>query len=356
MGYLSKRAARLTPYTAGEQPKDAKYIKLNTNENPYPPSPKIFPKIEEAAKKLPLYPETNADVLRKAIAQVEHVDENCIFCGNGSDEVLSLTFFAFFDDDRPLLFPDITYSFYPVFAQYYGIPTEILPLDENFRIRLEDYRRPAGGVIFPNPNAPTGIYIEPENLRELLEIHRDCVVAIDEAYIAFGGKTIVPLIGQYDNLLIIRTCSKAHALAGMRVGYAIGQPALIDALRAVKDSFNSYPVDRIAAAAAAAAIADMEYYREIDGKIIVTRDKFAAALTKAGFTVLPSKSNFVFASHPNVPGKEMFAKLRENHILVRHFDNPRIDNFLRISMGTEEQMETVAATMRRIAENYARSR
>ncbi len=345
MGYIARRAERLTPYAAGEQPKDGGFIKLNTNENPYPPSPAVFAAIRGAMKDLPLYPNSDAENLRGAIAEREGVEPACVYCGNGSDEVISFCFYAFFDDRLPVLFPDATYSFYPVFAEFYGIPVKEVPVDGTFRIRVEDYFQPAGGVIFPNPNAPTGTLLQPEEIRRLLRHHTDCVVAVDEAYIAFGGQSVAPLIREYPNLLVIRTFSKSHALAGMRVGYAIGRPPLIRALTNVKNSFNSYPVDRIAAAAAEAAVRDTAYYNEIDGKIAATRGRFSDALEKLGFRVLPSTANFVFASHPDVPAKDLFRMLREKKVLVRHFDKPRIDDFLRITIGTDKDMETVAGIL-----------
>lgn len=343
MEFLSRRAKSLTPYTAGEQPKDAKYIKLNTNENPYPPSPKIKTDIATALAQLPLYPDQDASNLCAAIAQVENVGADCVFCGNGSDEVLSFAFCAFFDADLPLLYPDITYSFYPVFADFYGIPTKTLPLNDKFEINVADYFQPASGVIFPNPNAPTAIYLQPQEICKLLDYHANKVVVIDEAYIAFGGQSVAQLINQYPNLLVIRTFSKSHALAGMRIGYAIGQPHLIDGLQRVKNSFNSYPVDRVAALVAQAAILDTEYYANINQKVTATRDRFSAALTDLGFLVLPSKANFVFASPAHFPAKELFFKLKERGVLVRHFDKPRINNFLRITIGTDEAMDKVVA-------------
>lgn len=349
MEYLSERAAALTPYQAGEQPKDAKYIKLNTNENPYPPSPKITAAVQAAAARLPLYPDPDASGLVSAIAKTEGIGENCVFCGNGSDEVLSFTFGAFFGGEKPLLFPDITYSFYPVFAKFYGIQTKIIPLNRNFEINADDYLQPASGVIFPNPNAPTGIYLDSGEIRRLLEYHKDCLVAVDEAYIAFGGKSVVPMIREYPNLLVIRTLSKSHSLAGMRVGYALGQPQLIDGLQRVKNSFNSYPVDRLAAAAAEAAVLDTAYYADIDGKVKATRDRFAAELKALGFTVLPSGSNFVFASPADrMEAKTLFEKLKEHGVLVRYFDQPRINAFLRISIGTDEDMKKVVGIVKAI--------
>lgn len=348
MKYLSERAEQLTPYTAGEQPKDAKYIKLNTNENPYPPSPKILPAVQAAAANLPLYPDPDASGLCAAIAKVENVGTNCVFCGNGSDEVLSFTFGAFFGGEKPLLYPDITYSFYPVFAKFYDIKTKEIPLNAKFEIHTEDYFQDACGVIFPNPNAPTGIFLDTGEIRRLLDYHKDHAVVIDEAYIAFGGQSVVPLIRKYPNLLVIRTFSKSHALAGMRVGYAIGQPHLIDGLQRVKNSFNSYPVDRLAAAAAEAAYLDTEYYAGIDQQVVNTRERFTAELQKLGFTVLPSKANLIFASPSRTDAKTLFAKLKEKGVLVRYFDQPRINNFLRISIGTDENMDKVVGIIKEI--------
>ncbi|WP_438434709.1 histidinol-phosphate transaminase [Gorillibacterium sp. sgz500922] len=345
MRFLTRRADRLTPYTAGEQPKDRSYIKLNTNENPYPPSPAVHAEIARAAERLRLYPDPLSGELREAIGAVEGLDPSCVFCGNGSDEVLSLSFYAFFDDDRPLLFPDVTYSFYPVYASYYGLPTSRIPLNERFEIAVEDYLRPASGVIFPNPNAPTGIELGQDAIRRLLEYHRDRVVAVDEAYVAFGAQSAARLIADYPNLLVLRTFSKSHSLAGLRVGYALGQPHLIEGLVRVKDSFNSYPVDRLAEAAARAAILDTAYYTEINAKVAATRNRFSERLSALGFTVLPSKANFVFASPPQAEARDLFRQLRERGILVRHFDLPRIGSFLRITIGTDEDMDRLAEVL-----------
>jgi len=343
--FITNRAKALAPYVAGEQPKDQKYIKLNTNENPYPPSPKIVEAMAKETRNLRLYPDADSTALCEAIAQVENIGADCVFCGNGSDEILSFVFYAFFGDDLPLLFPDITYSFYPVYANFYGVPYKKIPLNSAFEIVAEDYMRPASGVIFPNPNAPTSIFLNQEEICELLQYHAEKVVAVDEAYIAFGGESMVPFIHQYPNLLITRTLSKSHALAGMRVGYAIGQPHLIEGLRRVKDSFNSYPVDRIAAAAARAAILDREYYHKINGKIIGTRDRFIENIKKIGFTVAPSKTNFVFAGHESIPASELYLRLKERGILVRYFNKHRIDNHLRISIGTDSDMNYVLKTL-----------
>lgn len=345
MDYLSKRARQMTPYTAGEQPKDMRYIKLNTNENPYPPSPRIREAIEREMECLPLYPDPDAGALCAAIAKVEGLNADCVFCGNGSDEVLSFAFCAFFDDGQPVLFPDVTYSFYPVFAGFYGIPVQTIPLNDRFEIDTADYARPAGGVIFPNPNAPTGVYLGLDHIRRLLDFHKERVVVVDEAYIAFGGRSAAPLIAEYPNLLVVRTFSKSHALAGLRIGYALGQPHLIAALSRVKNAFNSYPVDRLAAAAATAAVQDVPYYAETAGKVAATRGRFIAGLRGLGFTVLPSLANFVFVSHPGVPASDLFARLRAAGILVRYFNLPRIDNFLRITVGTDADMDRLSEVL-----------
>jgi histidinol-phosphate aminotransferase len=348
MNYAAKRARTLTPYIAGEQPKDKKYIKLNTNENAYPPSDAIYSKIAAAAKTLSLYPDPLSCELCRAIASHEDLDTSYVFCGNGSDEVLSFCFYAFFDDDFPLLYPDITYSFYPVYAGFYSIPTKTVPLNKSFEIDIDNYLQPAGGVIFANPNAPTGIALSTDKICALVEYHKDKVVIVDEAYVAFGADSMAPFIRQYPNLIVVRTFSKSHSLAGMRIGYALGQPHLIDTLIAVKDSFNSYPVDRIACASAKAALEDVAYYREITQKIIDIRSSFSEAMQTLGFTVLPSKANFVFASHADIPAKDLFIKLKENGILVRYFNKPRIDNFLRITIGTAQEMDTLLETLKKL--------
>ncbi len=348
MNFISTRASQLTPYVAGEQPKNADFIKLNTNENPYPPSPKIAAAITVEMSRLPLYPDSNSTELCAAIASVERLSADCVFCGNGSDEVLAFAFYAYFDTELPLLFPDITYSFYPVFAKFYGIPVQMLPLNDNFEINPADYRIPACGVIFPNPNAPTGIYLGCDDICKMLEYHSDKVVVVDEAYIAFGGQSMAPLIMNYPNLLVVRTLSKSHALAGLRVGYALGQPHLINTLRQVKDSFNSYPVDRLAASAAKAAVLDTDYYQQTNGMVAATRARFCEAASQMGFHVLPSTANFVFASHASMPAREIFAKLKDRGVLVRHFTAPRIENFLRISIGTDENMDKVVEILREI--------
>jgi len=356
--FTAARMDRLTPYVAGEQPKDKQYIKLNTNENPYPPSPSIKDAILSELENLYLYPDPDSFKLREAIASDCGVSPEYVFCGNGSDEVLSFVFYAFFGDNRlndrpnaePMLFPDITYSFYPVYAAFYNILYKTIPLDENFRIIPADYSRPSSGVIFPNPNAPTSVCLEYNEIRELLEYHKERVVAVDEAYIAFGGESMVKYIDKYPNLLIIRTLSKSHSLAGMRVGFAVGQPHLISALKRVKDSFNSYPVDRIAAAAAVAAITDKEYFNKTTAKIINTRERFIENIKEIGFSVSDSKANFVFISHKTVKADILKAKLTDSGILVRHFDKPRINNHLRVTIGTDKDMDYVSEVLRKFAQ------
>lgn len=346
--FLSNRTKNLAPYIAGEQPKDKKYIKLNTNENPYPPSPKIRAAMESEIDNLDLYPDTNSFELCQAIAEIENIGADCVFCGNGSDEILSFVFYAFFDNDYPLLFPDITYSFYPIYANYYGIAYKTIPLNESFELVIEDYLQAASGVIFPNPNAPTSIGIGKEDIFKLLDYHSEKVIAVDEAYITFGGESMASYINQYPNLLIIRTFSKSHALAGIRAGYAIGQPHLIDGLRRVKDSFNSYPVDRIAAAAARAAVLDVDYYSDTTAKIIKTRDRFVNNIKEIGFTSAESMANFIFTTHESVPARELYLMLKERGILVRYFDKPRIDNHLRITIGSDKDMDYVFDVLREL--------
>ena len=334
---------RLEPYVPGEQPQDRQFIKLNTNENPYPPSPRALEAIHAAAGDgLRLYPDPEALKLRRAIAQRHGLGIEEVFAGNGSDEVLALAFQAFFDPSRTLLFPDITYSFYPVFCGLFGIPYREVPLDEGLCIRVEDYLQPSGGVIFPNPNAPTAQALAVQDILRILEADPDRVVVVDEAYVMFGAESMVPYIRDYPNLLVITTLSKSHALAGLRGGYAMGQAHLIEGLTRVKDSFNSYPLDRLALAGAQAAIEDEAYTKEQTLKVMATRERFADAIGAMGFKVLPSRANFVFAAPPDgVSGQEMFAALRERGILVRRFTKARIDNYLRITIGTEEEMEKV---------------
>lgn len=328
----------LVPYVPGEQPKMTRLVKLNTNENPYGPSPKALAAMrEQISDDLRLYPDPNCDLLKQAVADYYGVQASQVFVGNGSDEVLAHAFQAFFQQGKPLLFPDISYSFYPVYCGLYGVEPKQIPLDEDFAINLDDYRQDNGGIIFPNPNAPTGRLLPLEAIEQLLEHNTDSLVLVDEAYIDFGGQTAIALVNKYPNLLVVQTLSKSRSLAGMRVGLAVGQPGLIEALERIKNSFNSYPLDRVALAGAAASFADREYFEQTCSKVIASREAMVSELTALGFEVLPSAANFVFARHPQQDAGELAAKLREQGIIVRHFRQPRIEQFLRITVGTDEQ-------------------
>ncbi len=332
----------LTPYVPGEQPKIANLIKLNTNENPYPPSPKAVAAMQaelgEDGARLRLYPDPNADLLKQAVARRYGATPDQVFVGNGSDEVLAHAFLALLKHDAPILFPDITYSFYPVYCGLYGIDYETVPLAEDFTLNAADYAgRPNGGIIFPNPNAPTGRVLALDAIADIARANPDSVVVVDEAYIDFGGTTAIPLTRRFDNVLVIHTLSKSRSLAGLRVGYAIGHPALIEALERVKNSFNSYPLDRLAIAGAVAAIEDDAWFADCCRKVIATRETLTAKLTQQGFEVLPSGANFVFARHPGRDAGELAKALRERSIIVRHFKLPRIDQFLRITVGTDAE-------------------
>ena len=349
--YWSAVVHGLTPYVPGEQPKLANLVKLNTNENPYGPSPKVLEAVRaEAADTLRLYPDPNSDRLRAAIAACHGVTADQVFVGNGSDEVLGHTFLALLKHDRPILFPDITYSFYPVYCGLYEIAHRTVPLTESFEIKIDDYRVPNGGIIFPNPNAPTGRLLALKEIERLLAGNPVSVVVIDEAYIDFGGDSAVGLVARYPQLLVTRTLSKSHALAGLRVGYAIGQRHLIEALNRVKDSFNSYPLDRFAQAGALASMEDRAYFASICAKVVRTRTRLVSDMEQLGFEVLPSSANFIFARHPAHDGAELAAALRERSIVVRHFRNPaRIAPFLRITIGTDAQCDALLAALKAIA-------
>ena len=345
--YWSEVARGLTPYVPGEQPKLPNLVKLNTNENPYGPSPKVLEALRvEAADSLRLYPDPHSDRLREAIAEFHGVEAAQVFVGNGSDEVLAHAFMALLKHTQPILFPDITYSFYPVYCGLYQIAYREVALTDSFEIRVDDYLAPNGGIIFPNPNAPTGRLLALSEIERLLQANAESVVVVDEAYIGFGGESAVGLVKRYPQLLVVHTLSKSHSLAGLRVGYAIGQPALIEALDRVKDSFNSYPLDRFAQAGGAAAMQDRTYFDETRGKVIATRTRLVDALTKLGFAVLPSAANFVFARHLQHSGVALAAALRERCIIVRHFKKPaRIDPFLRITVGTDAQCDALLAAL-----------
>jgi histidinol-phosphate aminotransferase len=329
----------LTPYVPGEQPKMSNLVKLNTNENPYGPSPKVIAALQaEAAETLRLYPDPNSDKLKAAIAENFGLQANQVFVGNGSDEVLAHVFQALLKHSRPLLFPDITYSFYPVYCGLYGIESETIALNDRFEIDIDDYDRPNGGIVFPNPNAPTGVPLPLAEIERLLKFNTESVVVVDEAYVDFGTESAVKLINTYPNLLVTQTLSKARSLAGLRVGYALGHPDLIEALIRVKDSFNSYPIDRFAEAGATAAIQDKAYFEETCKKVIATRTALVMGLQALGFEVLTSGANFVFAKHITREGAELTEQLRAQNIIIRHFKKPlRIAPYLRITIGTDAQ-------------------
>lgn len=332
----------LVPYVPGEQPKLTKLVKLNTNENPYGPSPKAIEAMRaEVNDNLRLYPDPNSDLLKQAVARYYGVESNRVFLGNGSDEVLAHAYNAFFKHDAPLLFPDISYSFYPVYCGLYGVDYVAVPLDEQFQIRVEDYKRPNGGIIFPNPNAPTGCLMALEAVEQILAANPDSVVIVDEAYIDFGGETAISLVDRYPNLLVTQTLSKSRSLAGLRVGLAVGHPDLIEALERVKNSFNSYPLDRMAIVGAAAAFDDREYFEKTCKRVIASREKLVAQLEGKGFEVLPSAANFIFARHPEHDAAGLAAKVREQGVIVRHFKQDRIAQFLRITIGTPEQNQAL---------------
>jgi histidinol-phosphate aminotransferase len=343
----SALARELTPYAPGEQPRIADLVKLNTNESPLGPSPRALEAIRSAASEdLRLYPDPEATQLRETLADYHRVAPNQVFVGNGSDEVLAHTFAGLLNHDAPLLFPDVTYSFYVVWCKLLGVAFETVPLDDEMRVRLADYRRPAGAIILANPNAPTGVALSRAQIAELLAEHPDKPIVIDEAYIDFGGETAIPLIASHPNLLVIQTMSKSRALAGLRVGYALGDAGLIAALRRVKDSFNSYPLGRPAQAGAIAAIEDEDHFQTSRAAVMKGREKLARGLLGVGFSVLPSSANFVFASHKTRSGGELAGALRERAVLVRHFNKPRISDYLRITIGTDLQTDKLLAALR----------
>ncbi|QXI32957.1 MULTISPECIES: histidinol-phosphate transaminase [Pseudomonas] len=333
----------LVPYVPGEQPKMARLVKLNTNENPYGPSPKALEAMRgELNDNLRLYPDPNSDLLKQAVAGYYGVTPAQVFVGNGSDEVLAHIFHGLFQHDRgPLLFPDISYSFYPVYCGLYGIGFEQVALDEQFQIRIADYAKPNAGIIFPNPNAPTGCLLPLQAIEQLLQANRESVVVVDEAYIDFGGETAISLVDRYDNLLVTQTLSKSRSLAGLRVGLAVGHPDLIEALERIKNSFNSYPLDRMAIVGAAAAFEDQAYFEQTCRQVIESRESLVEQLLAKGFEVLPSAANFIFARHPQQDAAQLAARLREQGVIVRHFKQARIAQFLRITIGTPEMNQAL---------------
>ena len=344
--FWSRRIQAIVPYTPGEQPKDRQFIKLNTNECPYPPSPRTVEAIRAAARdSLRLYPDPECVELRSSIARREGLETGQVFCGNGSDEILAFAFQAFFDPDREVVFPKITYSFYPVYTDFFGLRRREVPMNPDFSDPIDLLCGKNGGVVLANPNAPTGIAVGLDTVEKLLCANPDVVVIVDEAYVDFGAGSAVELIGRYPNLLVVQTTSKSRALAGLRVGWAMGDENLIAALRCVRDSINSYTVDRLAQAGAAAAIDDEEYFQSIRRRVMSTREWVEKALKEKGFTVLPSQANFVFASHPGRSGKELLNGLRERGILVRWWDKPEIKDWLRVSIGTDGEMEALVKAL-----------
>lgn len=347
--FWSQVVRELEPYVPGEQPQIDGLIKLNTNENPYPPSPKVIDLItHDTIDRLRLYPDPNSKKLKNTIANYYAVDAEQVFVGNGSDEVLGLLFMAFFQQDKPLLFPDISYSFYPVYCKLFGIDYKTIALRDDYTINVADYAVNNGGIIFPNPNAPTAIGKPLAEIEALLQQNTESVVVVDEAYVDFGAETAIALVDKYPNLLVVQTLSKSRSLAGMRVGFAVGHKDLIDALDRVKNSFNSYPLDRIAEAAAIVAFEDEEYFQQCRDKIIATRAWTTAELEKLGYKILPSQANFVFAEPVGKTAAEIAQYLREQKILVRYFNKPRISQFLRITIGTDEQMQTLINALKQI--------
>ena len=339
----------LVPYVPGEQPKLSKLVKLNTNENPYGPSPRALAAMQaELTDDLRLYPDPNGERLKLAVADYYDVQPTQVFVGNGSDEVLAHAFNGLFQHGWPLLFPDISYSFYPVYCGLYGIPYETVALDEHYQVRVEDYARPNGGIVFPNPNAPTGCLLALEAVERLLQANPDSVVLVDEAYIDFGGVSAISLVNRYPNLLVTQTLSKSRSLAGLRVGLAVGHVDLIEALERIKNSFNSYPLDRIALAGATAAFEDQPYFHKTCQQVIASREYVVAGLERLGFEVLPSAANFVFARHPQRDAAKLAVGLREQSVIVRHFKLARIDQFLRISIGSEAQNQALLDALGKI--------
>lgn len=350
MRFWSPEVRDLEPYVPGEQPKIQNLLKLNTNENPYPPSPKVVDAVQAVlthqADALRLYPDPDATALKQAIAKQQNVDVSQVFVGNGSDEVLAHIFKAFFIQQEPILYPDITYSFYPVYSQFFGVQTKQIPLNEKFEIDISDYEQENGGIIITNPNAPTSIALGLDKIEQVLKANPNRVIVIDEAYVDFGAESAVELISRYENLVVCQTTSKSRSLAGLRVGFAIAQAHLIAALEAVKNSFNSYPIDRFAIAAAVASFEDQDYFQEQCEKVIASREKLVANLTELGFNVLPSKANFIFATHSLHDAAQLAEKLREQGIIVRYFNKPRINQFLRITIGTDEQNQRLVDTLK----------
>lgn len=348
-----KNLKNIKPYVPGEQSNKKGIIKLNANENPYPPSPKAIKAIKEFdADTLRLYPDAGAYELKRAIADIYSVGEENVFLGNGSDDVLALAFQAFFNSDLPVAFPDLTYSFYPVWCSLFNIDYENYPVGEDFRIDPNDYRKPNGGVIIPNPNAPTSLGESSDFVRKIMDFNRDSVVIIDEAYVDFGAESVVPLTKEYENLLVTGTFSKSRSLAGLRIGFAIGSKKLISVLEAVKNSYNSYTLDSISISTAAASVRDTEYFEFTRKKIIATRERVTSELRKLGFTVLDSLTNFVFITNKNASMRDMFEYLKQKNIFIRYFSIARIENYARVTIGTDEQMNIFLDNVKEFLNEY----
>lgn len=337
-----KNIRQVVPYVPGEQPAGDKIVKLNTNENPYPPAPGVKKVLEEMeADRLRKYPDPTASILVKELASYYGLNEDQVFVGVGSDDVLAMSFLTFFNSDKPVLFPDVTYSFYKVWADLFKVPFETPALKEDFTIDIKDYAKENGGVIFPNPNAPTGVYMPLEQIEEILIANQDVVVIVDEAYVDFAGPSALELLEKYENLLVVQTFSKSHSMAGMRIGFAMGHPDLIRALNNVKYSYNSYTMNLPSLLAGVEAVKDKAYFESTLAKIVATRERSKKRLAELGFTFPDSRSNFIFASHESVPAEKIFEALKKEQIYVRYFKTPGLDNSLRISIGTDEEMDTL---------------
>ncbi|QHS24091.1 histidinol-phosphate transaminase [Virgibacillus sp. MSP4-1] len=353
--FWSSRLQRTEPYVPGEQPNDTNVIKLNTNENPYPPSPEVEKAIKHAANEdLRLYPTPTLQELRQTIAEKFQVHPDQVFIGNGSDEVLAFSFMAFFEPGETIRFPDITYSFYPVYAKLFNTDYQVVPVNDDFSFPIESFYEAEGGVIFPNPNAPTGRALSLMEVESIVNGNPNKVVVIDEAYIDFGGQSAVQLVNRYENLLVIQTLSKSRSLAGLRVGFAIGNSQLIEGLNRMKNSFNSYTIDRLAIAGAKAAFEDEAYFEKVRNRIIDTREKTAESLRSLGFDVTESKANFLLVSHPQVDAEQLYTQLKEQNIYVRFFNKPRIRQYVRITIGKPEEMEELIAAIKSLIPNMAK--
>lgn len=336
----TKNLRNIEPYVPGEQSKDKDIVKINANENPYPPSPKAIEALKSFdTNKLRFYPSANSTKLKEAIAKYYKVDVSNVFVGNGSDDVLAVAFQSFFNSEKPIVYPDLTYSFYPVWCSLFGIEYKNYPVGDDFRINPEDYKEKNGGVVIPNPNAPTSLGEGLDFVEKILNYNQDSVVIIDEAYVDFGGTSSIPLIDKYENLLVTGTFSKSRSLAGLRIGFAIGSKALIDVMEAVKNSYNSYTVDSLSIEMGAASIEDDEYFKSTCKKVIKTRERVTLELEKLGFDILDSQTNFIFVTHNKHNMKSLFEYLKTQKVFIRYFSLPRIENYVRITIGTNEEMD-----------------